>query len=100
MAVTTTAIPGASGAYRSTFTVEATADGDTSATFAHGLDGVTRNNSMVILEPAAPAAQVSLWCVESLDATNVVLRKAVTAGSGAAGAQLRASVQRVHSLVE
>lgn len=98
--MTTTAIPTASGAYRSTFTVESTADADTTATFAHGLSGVTRDNSMVILEPAAPAAQISLWCVQSLDATNVVLRKATTDGSGAAGSQLRASVQRVHSLVE
>ncbi len=77
-------------------TVIATADADTTATIAHGLGAVPLE---VYFTPLlqAPAA-LSLWAVTTIDATNVVLTKATTAGSGNAGAQIRVVIKRPHSI--
>jgi hypothetical protein len=75
--------------------VEATADADTTATIPHTL-GVAP--AEVTLTPLAAAARLSLWIAGTIDANNVVCLKATTAGSGAAGNQLRAIIRRPHSI--
>lgn len=77
--------------------VEATVDGDTTATVPHGL-GATP--SIVILTPLLQApAGLSLWAATTIDATNVVCTKATTASSGSAGNQLRVTAMLPHSLI-
>lgn len=66
--------------------VTATADADTGLNVAHGLG---RAPERVDLLPIHAAARLSLWAVTSVTATNIVLSKATTAGSGNANAQLR-----------
>lgn len=77
------------------FEVEADADGDTTATIPHGLTVIPEFVDIVAL---ALEYYLSEWRVTTIDATNVVLTKETTAGSGAAGAQVRVNVQRPHSL--
>jgi len=62
---------------------------------------VTRNGSFVVLEPLTAAGQLSQWVVTDVDATNVTLGKNPAAvGSGAAPAQLRVTLMRVHSIID
>ncbi|MGH2669758.1 MAG: hypothetical protein ACRDH5_11700 [bacterium] len=75
--------------------VEATADADTTATIPHGL-GATPQEFLISWLLAAAA--ISLWRATTVDATNVVLTKATTAGSGAAGVQCRMVARRPHSI--
>lgn len=75
--------------------VEATADADTTATIPHTL-GVTPERFTITWR--ALAATLSLWRVTTVDATNVVLTKSTTAGSGAAGIQARCVILRPHSI--
>lgn len=80
-----------------TFTVTATADADaTTGAIAHGLPAAP---DLIELRPIDPAARISLWVVTAVDATNITLGKATTAGSGAAGAQLRVTLGVLHSIV-
>lgn len=95
MAVTLTVIR--AGANSRVVDVEATADADTTATIPHGL-GVTPESA--ILEPLVAAARISSWIVTSKDATNVVLTKTTTMSSGAAGAQLRVTILKPHSITK
>lgn len=83
--------------------VIATADADTTATITHNMQltaaQLAAGQPWVTLEPLLAAAQISLWFVSSKTANTVVLTKATTAGSGNAGAQVRAIVQRPNTLV-
>lgn len=74
--------------------VEATADADTTATIPHGLPVAP---TIILLTPLAAAARLSLW-IASSGPVNTVALKATTAGSGAAGAQVRVISQAPHSL--
>jgi|SRR3990172_6829098 len=94
MAVTVTNVSHALSSATKVFEVEATADADTTATIAHGLAEVPRD---VFVTPLLAAARLSLWIVTTIDATNVVLGKATTAGSGGAGAQARVVIGRIHA---
>lgn len=100
MAVNVTTV-NPSGVLRRSFDVEATADGDTGATITHGLPGVTPTNTMVIYEPlTAVGAGLSFWHTNTLGATTLTVDKATTAGTGAAGAQVRVHIIQVHSIIE
>lgn len=75
--------------------VEATADGDTTTgNIAHGLGEAPL---IPFVTPRAAEARISLWICTS-DATNYVLLKATTGGSGVAGVQVRGGVLRPHSI--
>lgn len=93
MAVTVT--PVLAGANLHVADVEATADADTTATVPHGLGSAPAQVSLVAL---AAEARISDWIVTTIDATNVVLTKTTTAGSGAVGQQVRVSAAIPHSL--
>lgn len=101
MAVTVTAVAKPSGLPArknlAVFDVEATADADTTATITHGLAGTPQK---VAIEMIAAAARLSLWIetVASRNATQVVLTKATTAGSGAVGNQIRVYIELPSSL--
>lgn len=94
MAVTVT--PVLSGANTHVADVEATADADTTATIPHGLGAAP--TVVVLTGLAQVAAALSLWSATTINATNVVLTKATTAGSGAAGNQVRMTASLPHSL--
>lgn len=94
MAVTVT--PVTAGVRLHISDVEATADADTTATVPHGLPTTP---TIVILTDRAAAARLSLWIAGTIDATNVVALKATTAGSGAAGIQLRVIAMAPHSII-
>lgn len=91
MAVSTAEV--GSGVDTRIFDVIATADADTTATIAHGFQSTPEYAILTWLTPAAASARLSLWTA-ALDATNVVLTKATTAGSGNAAAQVRVVVKR------
>lgn len=71
--------------------VAASADADTTATIAHGFGEAPEE---VILTWLAATAAISLWRVTTIDATNIVLTKATTAGSGGAPVQVRCIARR------
>jgi hypothetical protein len=75
--------------------VEATADADTTATIPHTLAATPAE---VYTTDLAAAARLSLWIASTIDGTNVVLTKATTMGSGAAGNQVRCIIKRPHSI--
>jgi hypothetical protein len=78
--------------------VTASADADTTATIPH-LMGVAPLE--VTLCPLVQAtAALSLWAATSIGATNVVLTKATTAGSGGAAAQVRCIISLPNSLAK
>lgn len=91
-----TATPVVNNANYKSWTVEATADGDTTANIAHGM-GVAPD--LIVLTPMVAAARLSLW-VATADATNIAIAKATTGGSGAAGAQLKVVAARPHSIMQ
>ncbi|MGE0161065.1 MAG: hypothetical protein AB7T31_16840 [Gemmatimonadales bacterium] len=93
MAVTNTTV--LAGVRLNITDVEATADADTTATIPHGLPTTP---TIVILTPLAAAARISLWTAAP-GAVNTVCTKATTAGSGAAGAQVRVISMAPHSIV-
>lgn len=97
MAVTATPID-STGENRRSWSIEATADGDTTATIAHGLS-FTPDASATIITPLVAAARISAWVLTSVDATNVVFSKTTSGGSGAAGAQVMVNVGRWHSIM-
>lgn len=67
--------------------ITATADGDTTIDFAHGM-GVAPPT--VILTPLLQAAAaLSAWAVTAIDATKVTLTKSTATGSGTANPQVR-----------
>jgi len=75
------------------FDVTATADADTvTASIPHGMGVIPDVKiTQLIIQTVVSAA---LWCVTTLDATNLILTKATGVGSGNAGAQLRVYVER------
>jgi len=77
--------------------VIATADADTTATIPHGLGAVPAEVQTIKTLSQALAAESS-WAVTTIDATNVVCTKLATVGSGNAGAQLRVTIKRPHTL--
>lgn len=95
MAVTVT--PVLAGQTSHVSDVEATADGDTTATVPHGLGAAP---SIVILTPLLAVAEtLSDWAATTINATNVVCTKQTDVGSGAAGDQLRVIAMLPHSLI-
>jgi len=77
--------------------VTATADADTTTGLVpHGMGAAP---AIALVTPLLSAARVSDWIVETLDATNIELTKTTGAGSGAAGAQVRVTVLRPHSII-
>ena len=52
-----------------------------------------------MITPVLAAARISAWIATTVDATNVVLGKTTTAGSGNAAVQVRLIVARQHSMV-
>jgi len=77
--------------------VEATADGDTTATIPHGLGAAPLVVILTALQQVAAA--VSEWAATTINATNVVLTKGTGAGSGAAGVQVRCTAMLPHSII-
>jgi len=75
------------------FTVTATADADTvTASIPHGMGVIPEVTlTQLIIQTVVSAA---LWTLTTLDATNLVLTKAVGVGSGNASPQLRVCVRR------
>lgn len=86
----TSAVEVGAGVDTKIWDVTATADADTSHVIAHGL-GFTPE--IIILTPLQNQARLSLWNVV-VDATNIQLFKATTAGSGGGSAQLRVIASR------
>lgn len=83
-----------------TFTVIATADADvTTGNIAHLLSFTP---TFVILTPILPMGALKAWSWDAANTTgtNVVLVGNNVAGSGNAGAQLRAWVGRLHSIIQ
>lgn len=69
------------------FEITATLDADTTTgAVPHGLASLPLIFWQMGLQAAA---RISLWTVTAIDATNVTITKATTAGSGAAGVQVR-----------
>lgn len=93
MAVTLTTV--LAGTDKRIVDVEATADADTTATIPHSLAATPLEALITWL---LAAAAISLWRATTIDGTNVVLTKAVTAGSGVAGNQARVVINRPHSI--
>lgn len=75
--------------------VEATADGDLTATIPHLLRVTPTKVWFTPLQ--LEAVTLSDWFVSTIDATNVVLTKANAVGSGVAGAQIRVFIETPHS---
>ena len=94
MAVTITNV--LAGTHTKIADVEATADADTTATIPHGLGAIPLDVQITWL---VAAAAISLWRATTIDATNVVLTKATTMGSGAAGQQVRVRASLPHSII-
>lgn len=95
MAVTITEInagPQAGAQAVRIYDVIATADADTTATIAHGMGVAPEDIQLTPLLQAV--ALLAGWAVTTKDATNVILTKATTAGSGNAGASVRVVVRR------
>lgn len=97
MAVSATGVK-TTGTFSKSWTVIATADGDTTVTITHGLSGITNENAHVSLEAMTAAGTLSAWQFTSVSATELVLTKSTAVGSGAAPAQLRVSLWRHHSI--
>lgn len=90
MAVTLTTI--ASRGNKLIVDVEATADADTTATIPHGMGQIPQKVTLTNLIQVAAA--LSLWAATTIDATNVILTKAITASSGSAGDQVRCVIEK------
>lgn len=96
MAVTVT--PVLAGASRHIATIVATADGDVIAVVPHGL-GAAPLSVVLTMDGDLIAARSSLWGVDSIDATNVVLNATAAVGSGSTEPQLRVDIALPHSIV-
>lgn len=80
--------------------VTATADADTvTASIPHGLGAVPLSVTITPLLSQALTA-LSAWAVTTLDATNIVLTKLTSTGSGNANPQVRVQVSLPHSIVK
>lgn len=86
------------GAQMSIVDVEATADGDTTATIPHGLPSAPE--VVILTGLQAEAETLSDWVATTIDATNVVLTKQTDVGSGAAGDQVRMIAMTPHSIIQ
>lgn len=93
MAVTVT--PVYAGTTKKTFTVVATADGDTTAVVNHNF-GTTPET--VVITPLLDAGHTSRWFVSAKAANSVTLTKGTGVGSGNAGAQIEVLVQKIHTI--
>lgn len=88
------------GSFSRTWDVTATADADTTITFAHGLSGVTSANANLSLTALTAAGALATWQRGTVDATNVTLNKSTAVGSGAAPVQLRVHLWVNHSIID
>ena len=90
--------------YRQTYDVTATADADTVVTVNHSVSlkpGDTASKVLAVwLEPILPEYYASRWVIVSRNATSVVIQKQNTLASGAATAQLRIHILRIHSVTD
>jgi len=75
------------------FDVTATADADTvTASIPHGMGVIPDVKLTKLIAPGATV--VHAWAATTIDATNIILTKTTAVGSGNAGAQVRAYVER------
>lgn len=96
MAITATPVlTRASLTYRS-WNVDATADGDTSLAFNHGLSAAP---DCVILTPLTAAGLLSTWIVSAVSATQITITKSNAGGSGAVPVQLKVVAFLPHSII-
>lgn len=99
MAVTVTQIK--NGTFRKIWTIVADADADTTATIAHGFTGITGPADLLLIVTGILfIARLSGWILDSVDATNIVVKKSTTATTGNAFAQCRVEALFPHSLIE
>ena len=97
MAVTVTPNLALSGENTKVYDIISDADANTTTgNIAHGLGQIPQS---VVITPVLAAARISAWIATTVDATNVVLGKTTTAGSGNAAVQVRLIVARQHSMV-
>ena len=89
----TSAAEVAAGVDTRIFDCTATLDADTTLAIAHGMAAAPEIVILTWLTAAAASARLSLWTF-AVDATNVTLTKATTAGSGNASAQVRCTIKR------
>lgn len=85
-------------------TVIATADADTTATITHnfGLSASELSNGfpIVIITPLLSNAITSGWYASAVATNSITLTKGTGAGSGNAGAQIRVTVLRPHTIIQ
>lgn len=96
MSVTITTVVAGTDTYIGT--AAATADGDTTATFPHGLGAAPSDVQISEMGAGQALTALSAWKITTIDATNVVCTKQTSTGSGAAGAQLRVTAKRPHTI--
>lgn len=100
MAVTNSEIASSRGTFGVSYEVTATADADTTSTFAHGIAGLTNENARINIANLSLVGGVkSKWYVSTIDGTNVVLTKDTAVGSGDPSPQIRVTIERRHSIV-
>lgn len=87
------------GTDMSVFDVVASADGDAAATIVHGLGAAPLEVQLLPMLSLALTA-LPMWAapLATIDATNVVLAKLTSTGSGSATKQLRVICKRPHSI--
>lgn len=93
MAVTVTNIK--QGTYSAVFSIEMTADGDTTATWAHGLPSAPDDVDIV---PLLPQAYIGQYRLTGITATQITVTKGNIVGSGAVGDAVRVVAKLTHSI--
>lgn len=78
--------------------VKATADSDTTATCPHGLSVAPLDVTFTQTLSQALTA-LSAWAATTIDATNIVLTKLTSTGSGNASNQVRVKASLPHTLI-
>ena len=78
--------------------IEATADGDTTATIAHGL---TPSPFIVAITGLLQvAAGLSEWAATTVGLPNVICTKSTAVGSGVAGDQIRVAILTPNTMIQ
>ena len=95
MAITTRLVLGGTNTFVTD--VKATLDTDTTITIPHGLSQTPKGVVLTLLI-SFPLTALPAWAVTSIDATNVVLTKLTSPGSGNAASQVRLICNTPHSL--
>lgn len=93
MAVTVAAVY--AGVDFKSWSVIATADGDTTATITHGFGAAPKEYNFA---PILQAGNTSAWFVSSVTASVIELTKSTATGSGTANAQIIVFAKRPHSI--